>query len=191
MWKDPSRPLASICSCFSRTGPFAAAIGLLPPQPDGLQLGPDAICQCPCKHVAPRKQDRKLGQDHPQQEGCGDIPFSVAQQKPLPSSSQSTSKNTASACLSLLAATPHHRLKAHGRACGQAGDGKAPLTCLQAACPPPLSGSWPGTGSLLVVHQWVSVPILHYSKSGPKLVLAGGPALCWAILEDKIPEGTF
>lgn len=61
----------------------------------------------------------------------------------------------------------------------------APLTCLQAACPSPLSGSWPDTGSLLAVHRWVSVPILHYSKSGVKLALEGGPALCWAILEDR------
>lgn len=71
------------------------------PKPDGLQLGPEAICQRPCKHVAPRNQDRQLGQDHPQQEGGGAIPFSIAQQKLLPSSSQSTSKNTVSACPSL------------------------------------------------------------------------------------------
>lgn len=133
----------------------------------------------------PRNQDRQLGQDHPQQEDYGDIPFSIAQRKLLPSSGQSTSKNTTSACRSLLAATPHHGLKVHGPACGQAGDSMAPFTCLQAACSPPLSGSWPGTSSLLEVHQWVSVPILHCSKSGVKLALKGGPALCWAFLEDR------
>ena len=169
------QPPSRVCSCFSRASPYCNSHRppSFYPKPDGLQLGPDAFCQCPCKHVAPRNQDRQRGQDHPQQEGCGDIPFSIAQRKLLPSSGQSTSKNTTSACLSLLAATPHHCLKAHGPACGQAGNSMEPLMCLQTACSPPLSGSWPGRGSLLEVHQRVSVPVLRYSESGAKQALEG------------------
>lgn len=84
--------------------------------------------------MAPRNQGGWLGQDHPGQEVCGNIPFSVAQRKSLLPSGQSTSDDAASALPSHLAAAPYHWLAADRRTCGWAGDSMAPLTCLQAAC---------------------------------------------------------
>lgn len=83
--------------CARLTEPHrAAAPGSFPPQTGGLRLGPDAICQRPRKHVVPRNQGGRLGQDHPSQDVCGNIPFSVAQRKLLPPPGQSTSDDAAS-----------------------------------------------------------------------------------------------
>lgn len=114
------------CSCLTELAPGAAAPRpASSPKPAGLWLGPDAICQRPCKHVAPRNQGGWLGWDHPSRDVCGNIPFSIGQQKLLPPPGKSTSDDAASASLSLW--PPPSPLACSGRACGQAGDGVAPL----------------------------------------------------------------
>ena len=93
--------------------------------------------------MAPRNQGGRLGQDHPSQDVCGNIPFSVAQRKLLPPPGQSTSDDAASAFLSLW--PPPSPLAHSGRACGQTGDGVAPLTRLRAGALPALAGGRPST----------------------------------------------
>lgn len=159
---SPGRPLLP--------GRARSAQASLLPHTSGLWLGPDSICQRPCKHVAPRNKGGRLGRDHPSQEVCGKTPFSVAQrncshiQANLPLMMQPQLSEPLAATSPLA----HSR-----RACGRAGDGTAPphafadgpsscpRGCLAQHVPP--TWSWPMGLLALAVHiggTWRQAPAL-------------------------------
>lgn len=190
MWEDHPSPLPVFASDPAESAPTEAAIGLLPPQTRWPPVQPRCHLSVSLQTCGAQKPRQAARPGPPLAGGLWGYPIQHSSAKTAPIFLLIYLQRYSLSLPEPFGCHPSP-LKAHGRACGQAGDGMAPLTCLQAACPPPLSGSRPGTGSLLAVHQWVSVPILYYYRPGPKLVLGGKASFMQAIIQDRSLKAGF